>query len=171
MLISKGDRLAVLAGTLGAWVLSLSFVWLGVLITDRAGVFNDWSAVQAAAFALLMAGLTLAVGIGWAAGMRYFVSNIDGSRPETGSALDIALRYVSNTTEQLVLFSVACAGVTVAAPEVAQKLLPVLGCWFVLARIAFLFGYLHSPLARSVGFAATFHPTLVTVIYALWAFF
>lgn len=171
MATSRPDRLAVFAGIATAWVLSLSFVWLGAPIAKRAVASHDWSAAQAAAFAMMVAALTLIAGIGWAARTRNFSSNIDGSRPEAGSHLDITLRYISNTTEQLVLFSIACICAAIIMPDVARWLLPLMGCWFVLARAAFFFGYQYHPLARSVGFPATFHPTIVLTVYTLWRLF
>lgn len=168
---SRQSRGAVLSGIVTAWALSIAFVWLGLLFTDKIDFVRAWSAEQAAIFAMLVAGLTLAFGIGWAARTRFFVSNIDGSPPKPGQGLDIILRYVSNTTEQLILFCIAVVGIAVAAHDLAPKLLPVLGCLFVLARIGFLVGYLYSPLARAVGFAATFHPTVAALFFALWKLF
>lgn len=121
-------------------------------------------------FAIALATTTLIAGIGWTARTRYFVSNIDGPKPVEGSPLDIAVRYTANTTEQLIIFIAACLFTSVADPEVAPRLLPVLASWFVVARLSFFVGYRLNPILRSVGFAATFHPTIFLMVYAFGAF-
>jgi hypothetical protein len=165
MATTRRDRLGVLLGILLAWGLSLAFIWAGSQVA--AGLTQTFTPRQAAALALLLAALPLAAGIGWAAALRHLASHIDGSRPLPGSRLDIVLRFVTNTTEQLALFAVACLALAELSPSVAARLLPVMGLWFLIARALFLAGYLLSPLARSVGFAATFHPTLLLLAYAL----
>lgn len=170
MATDRTARRAVIRGIAIAWLLSLAFVSAGWVLVQRAGFFDDWSAWQVAALSALLAGFALAAGIGWAARTRHFVSNIDGTRPDPGSPLDLVLRYVTNTAEQLLLFCIACAAMAAAAPDVARSLLPVMAVWFLLARAAFWIGYRRQPLGRAVGFAATFHPTLVLMVVALGSF-
>lgn len=161
----------MLAGVGAAWVLGLPFIWSATLLSDRIGLFDQWSAQRSCAAALLLAALPLVAGVAWAARTRHSVSNIDGSEPERGSGLDLTLRYVSNTTEQLLLFCLGCIAVTFLAPGTAPGLLPVLGCWFVIARAMFFIGYRINPLARAAGFAATFHPTVALLVYGLLRLF
>ncbi len=170
MTTTPQDRRAVFIGILCAWVLSAAFIGLGVSIGSQSGVMRDWTVFKALGFAVSLSGVPLVLGIAWAAQTRHFVSNVDGSRPATGSRLDILLRYVWNTTEQAVLFLIAAIGFGQAFPEFAPVFLPVMGCWFVIARLAFLFGYFFNPLARAFGFAATFHPTIALLFSALWKY-
>jgi uncharacterized membrane protein YecN with MAPEG domain len=116
---------------------------------------------------VILASLPLIAGIAAAAKTRHLGNNIDGSVPELGSVLDIILRYVSNTTEQTVLFILACYCLKIMAPMISVKMLPILGSWFVIARLIFYIGYRINPLARSVGFAATFHMTIAMFLYVL----
>jgi uncharacterized membrane protein YecN with MAPEG domain len=166
---AKQDRIKVVFGILTAWTLSLAFVFLGLAFRSPAA--NNWTPWQASAFAMTIAAIALVAGIGWAARTRHFVSNIDGSAPAAGTELDLILRYVTNTTEQLVLFCVANFAAAALAPDLAQRFLPILGVWFLLARIIFYIGYRFHPLARSVGFAATFHPTIALMCATLFVFF
>ena len=85
--------------------------------------------------------------------------------PCRGSTLDLTLRYVTNTTEQVVLFVLAAACLALVDAGQASVVLPVLGLWFAVARAMFFFGYRFNPIARSVGFAATFHPTIDLFCY------
>ena len=169
MSTSTRDRRIVLVGILTAWVCAGAYYAAGWVWWAQLPAKTPWTPERATMFAILLASLSLAVGIAWAARTRHFVSNIDGSVPGQGSQLDLTLRYVSNTTEQLILFVIACAGICVFAPEFAIAILPVAGVWFVIARCVFAVGYVIHPLARSVGFAATFHPTLVLTAVAFWA--
>ncbi len=165
------EKRAVFLGILQAWILSLIFICVGVVITKKFALVQHWTLGKSISFAILCSGFALAAGIGWAARTRHFISNIDGSAPAEGSPLDITLRYISNTLEQSVLFAISCFAFGQAYPEFAQTLLPVMGIWFVIARLLFWFGYMRSPLKRAAGFAATFHPTLILAIAALIGLF
>jgi hypothetical protein len=160
------QKVQVFAGIVTAWVLSGFFIVLGIrLFSGSSYAFQSPKA--ALAFSLATASIALLAGIGWASRTRHFVSNIDGSRPDAGSELDLTLRYVTNTTEQLLLFALACICIFQVDEATATSVLPVMAIWFLIARALFYFGYKITPVARSVGFAATFHPTIVLFAYVL----
>jgi hypothetical protein len=161
---TKTQKSQVVVGILVAWALSAVFIVSGVKICVHFDILFD-TPTEATAFAIATAAVALILGIGLAAKTRHFVSNIDGSPPIAGSTLDLTLRYVTNTTEQLVLFTIACLCVFYVDENVATKLLPVIGIWFLVARALFWVGYRITPLARSVGFAATFHPTIALFVF------
>ena len=48
------------------------------------------------------------------------------------------------------------------------RLLPVLVGLFVVGRVAFWIGYHQSPLSRAFGFATTFYPTVVVLVWVAW---
>lgn len=171
MLSTRSQRRKVLVGIALSWVLSGAFIGTGYQVCRDGDFFSEWTASEAAIFAVSTASISLIAGIGWAARTRLFVSNIDGSQPEAGSALDLTLRYVANTTEQLVLFTVGCQSLAIIDQEIATALLPVMGIWFVVARIVFFAGYRISPNWRSIGFAATFHPTIALFALVFVRFF
>lgn len=162
------QRAQVFGGIVLAWALSAGFVVAGWRASD---ISMGSTAAEAVGFAALLAGATQLAGVGWAARLRFFVSNIDGAPPEPGSALDITLRYVSNTTEQVVLFVLGCLALAAIDGAVAIRLLPVMAVWFVIARALFFAGYRVGPVWRALGFAATFHPTVVLYAYVLMRFF
>lgn len=135
-----------------------------------ARAFANLSALQSLALAQGIAALSLIASVAWAAFLRFFVSDIDGSRPKDGSALDLALRCVTNTTEQLLIFVIAATCIFASSPMLAPSFLPAVAIWFIFARILFFVGYYSHPLARSVGFAATFYPSLAMMAYGLWGF-
>ncbi|MGL4489473.1 MAG: MAPEG family protein [Rhizobiaceae bacterium] len=163
----KSDQRQVFTGILTAWFLSALFIYLGTKFSTQLGL-TFATPNKALAFSLAIASVSLIVGIGWAARTRHFVSNIDGSRPDAGSALDITLRYVTNTTEQLLLFALACLCAFHVDEPPAAKLLPVMAIWFLIARAMFYIGYRMTPVARSIGFAATFHPTIALFGFILF---
>ncbi len=170
MVGERAERAQVFALMVLAWGLSAGFVAAGYWSGAGGEVFAGRDAMAAAGFATSLAALTLIAGIGAAARLRFFGRNIDGSAPAPGSALDIMRRYVSNTTEQVVLFAIACQALAVVDASVAIRLLPVMGVWFVIARMMFYAGYRQAPLWRAVGFAATFHPTVLLFGWVFWRF-
>ncbi len=161
------ERWLVFAGIAAAWIASIAFIRTGVMLLETTSFVGQWSPFRALSFALLCASLPLVAGIGWAARSRHFKSNIDGSAPMPGSPLDLILRFITNTVEQLILFCIACLGAATFAPTLSIKLLPVMGCWFIVARAAFFAGYRFHPLARAFGFASTFHPSVALIGFAV----
>ena len=111
--------------------------------------------------------LSLIIGIGATGAARHFGDRIDGSKPDTGTPLDILLRYNQNTLEQVVMFAGTSAMALALMPETAAKILPAMSLWFGLMRIAFYVGYRRRPVLRAFGFAGTFHPTVVLFIASL----
>ena len=165
---SSAEKIAVLKGISFSWILALAFIAFGYKGLRHAKIADSWSTPQALGFALACAAWTLIFGIGWAARTRYFSSNIDGTAPDEGSALDITLRYIRNTSEQALIFALAATAFAAASPIVATTLLPVMGVWFIIARGLFWIGYRSSPLRRATGFAATFHPTIALLLAATY---
>ena len=165
---THNEKLAVLKDILASWVISIIFISISYRASFHVKFFNELTSQKSCALALLLAALSLALGIGWAARTRHLKSNIDGSAPKFGEPLEITLRYVSNTYEQLLLFALACIALNFIAPETAVRLLPVMGLWFMIARIIFWAGYKTHPLKRAIGFAATFHPTLVLMAFSAY---
>jgi len=112
----------------------------------------------------------LAVMIARLAQRRFFDDSIiDGQPFAPGSAADIDARVLQNTVEQLVLalalWPVTGYVLAIDGPGVVLSL----GIGFAIARLAFWIGYHISPPLRAFGFAATFYPTLIAVVWAvLW---
>ena len=140
-------------GIVTAWIISFNFILSGQYLSRKHNWFGAYPDHQILALALLPAVFALAIGIGWAAKTRHFSQNIDGSPPAEGTPLDITLRYIQNTLEQLVLFAAACFCLHSSAPEISRTVLPILGLWFFIARMMFWFGYKRAPLSRAIGFA------------------
>jgi len=154
-------RRTVFKGILAAWILSAAFIWFGFKYFPK-WVFLDFaSPTRALGFALACGALTLILGVAWTARSRHMISNIDGSQPQSGNPLDITLRYNKNTAEQLLIFTLASFAFAAAYPETTKSLLPVMGIWFLIARLMFWWGYHKHPLRRAIGFASTFHPTII----------
>lgn len=116
--------------------------------------------------AFLIPGVVMAMMIGVLAARRFFSADlIDGVAPEFGSAADIDNRVLRNTAEQMVLalliwpfVGFSLGGVSILA----------LGIGMAVARVLFWVGYHVSPPLRSLGFAASFYPTLFGAFWAVW---
>lgn len=158
------DKIKVLRGIFIAWLCSGTFIGIGFWVSHSQDWFSSYSLYQIIALALIPPSVALVAGIAWAARTRHFEQNIDGSPPVKGTSLDITLRYIQNTTEQVIIFALATICLAASVPKEAASILPILGCWFLIARVLFWIGYKKSPLSRAIGFASTFHPTIIMLI-------
>ncbi|MBL8613401.1 MAG: MAPEG family protein [Myxococcales bacterium] len=114
---------------------------------------------------LVFPALMMALGVGAVALSRYSSDAIDPlARAERGEIL-VHSRYLSNTTEQLVLHAVAVLGLAAEGSAFSMRILPGLVACFVVGRAAFWLGYLREPLARGPGFAMTLQPTVLALLY------
>ncbi|GAB4522633.1 MAG: hypothetical protein Tsb0010_06880 [Parvularculaceae bacterium] len=112
-------------------------------------------------YALAVAALPLIVDVMRLAQARFSDPElIDGDAPAPGSRFDLDARCLRNTTEQLLLFVCAQAGLAAALEPGTKHIALLYAAWFLFARAAFRIGYHRSPIARSFGFAATFYPTI-----------
>lgn len=170
MPIDRRSQYLVAAGIIIAAIVSGLFIYSAQLWAVQHKFLSHLSAQQGAALAMGIAAIAIVASIGWAAALRFFVSNIDGSKPQDGTVLELALRNVTNTTEQVLLFSLAAVCVSASTPTLEPAFLPIMAVWFVLARIMFVVGYHVHPLARALGFAATFYPSVGILIYGVWRF-
>ncbi len=123
----------------------------------------------ALASAMLGPGLVLVAVIGRLAQRRFFDDTIiDGQAFAPGGGAEIDARVLSNTVEQalLALTIWPAVGYLSGGPGVPVAL----GAGFVIARAAFWIGYHRAPPLRAFGFAATFYPTIMALIWAvaLW---
>lgn len=118
---------------------------------------------------MLLPGLVLLATIGRLAQRRFFDPAItDGEAPAPGSPAETDLRVLVNTAEQCLLAVLVWPALLVQLPPENWGVLPALACGFVLARLAFWIGYHRSGPARAFGFAATFYPTALAALWALW---
>ncbi len=167
---SRKDQGTVTKGILIAWLLSTVFIGGSYTLFNHLGLFHVITSQKVFGITLLISSVSLIAGIARAAQLRHFSQNIDGSTPESGSPLDITRRYITNTVEQLLLFVLGALGLFYVAPDIAQRLLPIMSVWFLIARLLFWVGYRMAPLKRAVGFAATFHPTIFLFGLAAYQF-
>lgn len=138
--------------------------------------YDQWRPdIELSAFALwglcaAVAALALAAGVGAAANRRFFSARlIRGDAPTSEDAgFEITLRYIRNTSEQLLIFLCATAGLAATLPAEGLRLLPIAAAWFLVARAAFWIGYRLHPIARAFGFAATFYPNIAYLVITLW---
>jgi hypothetical protein len=140
---------AALALTLGA------FLWPGGQSrhVDRLSL---WAACSAAA------ACWLAFAVALQARHRFFSApDIDGAGLTTASPRAQLLQaLIQNTSEQALLAALAYAAWLLATPTLAPA--PAIHCamLFSLGRLLFFAGYARGAVARSLGFALTFYPTV-----------
>ena len=117
--------------------------------------------------AFLAPGLVTIAMVGRLAQRRFFDDAIiDGEAFSGAAAID--QRVLSNTVEQLVLAMAVWPAAAVLLGAEGPGVILVLGVAFAVARLAFWFGYHRAPPLRAFGFAATFYPTVLVALWALW---
>lgn len=144
----------------------LGLIW-SVALLIGAGVF-----VQIPVFALIPTimtaffapGLVAAVMVARIALRRFF--EVDTGLGTLSEAGELDRRVLQNTVEQLVIAAAVWPAAAVLLGPAGPGVIIVLGLGFAVARVLFWVGCHRSPLLRSVGFAASFFPT---VLVALWA--
>ena len=108
--------------------------------------------------------------VGRLAQRRFFDDAIIGGQPFVlGSGAEIDQRVLSNTCEQLVLALCIWPAAAVLLAGHGPGVIVVLGFNFAAARGLFWVGYHLSLPLRAFGFAASFYPTLMVGLWALWA--
>lgn len=161
------SKRAIILGAMAsgmAWAICL--IWL--VSHPRPDIALPLDFFTCMAFGLAPAGGVLALMIGRLAQRRFFNdAQIDGQTFVAGSGADIDQRVLNNTVEQLVL--AVCLWPWVAMQLGGHSLI-YLGWSFAVLRLLFWAGYHLSPPLRGFGFAATFYPTVVSAIWALWVY-
>ncbi|MEQ9673026.1 MAG: MAPEG family protein [Roseovarius indicus] len=117
--------------------------------------------------AFLAPGLVMIAMVGRLAQRRFFDDAIIEGEAFSGAAA-IDQRVLSNTVEQLVLAMAVWPAAAVLLGAEGPGVILVLGVAFAVARLAFWFGYHRAPPLRAFGFAATFYPTVLVALWALW---
>jgi hypothetical protein len=87
-------------------------------------------------------------------------STLDGEPVLDGSRLDIHIRFVRDTSIQLLLFVIALFNMAIFLQGTFVSFLPVITSWFIFARIFYWIAYLFSPGQRIFGSVATLAPIL-----------
>lgn len=163
-------RVSIFAGMFAAALFAIAWVVFGLAYWPEPAL-NTLTAIDRLQYALIceiFLTLTLLLGVGLVAQQRFFSDQqIDGSEPDKGSALDINIRYLQNTLEQVVLAVIAHLALALVVPASSLNIIPVLVSLFVIARICFLVGYHISAPARAFGFATTFYPTVGVYVYVI----
>jgi hypothetical protein len=119
---------------------------------------------------LLVPGACLMAAVAIVAARRFFTrAAIEGGAGALGSTLDVDIRVVANTLEQVVITVIAYLGLAVTASMEELGIIPAAAIAFAIGRLAFWIGYHIHPLARSFGFALTFLPTFVIYHWLGWA--
>ena len=165
----SNDQRKVVAGVVAAIMFSAAFFVVVFRLTEielmpLGGIETSWR-LEYALKCDVFAALCLLAGVATVGNRRFFLPDAiaGGSSP----SIEIDLRYLQNTLEQLVLAVVAhLALVTIVAPE-SIRAVAVLVMLFVIGRVTFWIGYHRSGPARAFGFATTFYPTVAAYAFVV----
>jgi hypothetical protein len=161
-----GKQLTVAFGT-GAAVALLLLAWLRLPTLPLPMPDGDDSAARLAFVAhwLPLPGLALLFGIGLVANQRFFVADAIDGGPSQSRLIQIALRYNTNTLEQIVLAAIAWVGLALALPHDQLKLIPAMAISFLVGRVLFFIGYMIAPTGRALGLGLTAYPSFVALVW------
>ncbi len=158
----------IVAGSIFAFAYTATLYTKGAAIyqptvtdgADPLGLVIKW---------LLLPATCVALGIAKVAQKRLKISElITGNRPIEGSHPDIDIRFLQNTVEQALLCLLVWPALALSLPPMKLGIIPALAVSFVAMRLLFWAGYHIAPTLRAFGFAGTFYPTLVALVYALY---
>jgi hypothetical protein len=111
---------------------------------------------------MVLPGLSLLLGVVFAARRGFYADAIDGTRAPGNHAMEINLRYNTNTVEQTLLAAIAWTALAMSIPVSSLVIIPAMASLFFLGRMAFWIGYLIHPMGRAFGMALTMLPILVS---------
>ena len=111
---------------------------------------------------MVLPGLSLLIGIVFAARRGFYADAIDGTRAPVNYAMEINLRYNTNTLEQALLAAIAWTALAVLVPVSSLVFIPAMASLFFVGRMTFWIGYLIHPMGRAFGMALTMLPILVS---------
>jgi len=162
-------QLGVLGGMAAAAAVAVAGLAMAVFGPLR-GPVGEVDLVQRLRLALICDAfvlLPLALSIAALARHRFSSpADIDGSGLSKGTGEAALLQAIlQNTLEQTVLAVGAHLTWAAAMPSSAIGAVPVAAAMFVVGRAAFALGYRHGARSRAFGFALTFYPTLIMLVW------
>jgi len=162
--MGRRRQIALGMGLGALWGMALVFI--GVAYVN----LPIFSLLPSLAFAFLGPGLVLMALIGRLAQRRFFDDrSIDGAAFALGSGDEIDARVLQNTVEQLVLALTLWPPIGYLMLGDGPGVVMCLGIGFTIARLAFWAGYHRAPPLRAFGFAASFYPTIIALVWAMIA--
>lgn len=119
---------------------------------------------EVAAFALI----PFFVLIAYVANKRFMSTAIDPLNVGSNVIVDLSSRFLQNTFEQTVLAVLTYSVLVILLPVAQLYIVPSLLVLFLLWRLTFVIGYSIKSIYRYFGFAMTFYPTIIALIYILY---
>jgi len=118
--------------------------------------------------ALIFAALPLLFGIVTVANARFCSDAIDPIRHLESRTMEINGRFVDNTAQQLLLFSIATLSLCTVLTPSSMRVIPAAVTVFVIARTVFWIGYRIRPIYRAPGMSATGYLNAGLLGYGVW---
>ncbi|XP_038071670.1 transmembrane protein 79-like [Patiria miniata] len=165
--VKKRISIAVTLGlslTYIAWVYAPFAVPSDPNLTDRLVFTLRWLALSI---------VPIFIGIRLVGSIRYEnmdTAGVDTTAPYSEGLVRLSQRALQNTLEQTAMHVPLMLILGTYLDSNHLKLVPILICLFVLARIMYYIGYLFTGdhLGRAFGFALTFFPNVITLVFCLY---
>lgn len=122
---------------------------------------------------LMLSSVSVVFGVAWIATVRLFTPAINSLDKSAEKFVAVPSRYLQNTFEQFSLHTVALLVLTTHISVANMHLIPCLVVLFLIGRVLFGVGFVTGKLNsyRALGFALTFHSTLIVYGYCLYCSF
>ena len=151
---------------IGVVMTLILYLLLYILLPHYHHELQQWNRIQLAAKCLVIPGLFLLLLILRIGSMRFGNAAQDPTTTLASSkAMEINLRVLSNTHEQMTLFIINTLGLAVFLPFAYLSLLPIYSGLFVVGRLLFWAGYRHNILWRAPGFAIDILPAVFGLLF------
>ena len=120
---------------------------------------------------LIVSLLSVHAGVMWVGSTRFRTPAINPLDPSGQRFVEMRSRYLQNTVEQFLLHSFSLVALSTYLSEENMYSIPLLVVLFSIARLVFAVGYSMDPVKRALGFAMTFIPNNLVIIYCLYCLF
>ncbi|WP_413167246.1 MAPEG family protein [Capilliphycus salinus ALCB114379] len=115
--------------------------------------------------------LMLFAGVATVGNYRFVSPAINPLAKAESEQMQVHLRYLSNTLEQVILFAIASLICATFLDGETIKLIPILSVLFGAGRILFWLGYLQQPMYRALGMGITLYPTALMLFWDAYQVF
>lgn len=97
-------------------------------------------------------------------------SAMDPIKGNAEHLVQVQKNILQNTVEQYILHLIGQIVLCSYLSSDSMKAIPLLVSLFVIGRITYRIGYTRAPMQRAFGFALTFFPSVLTLIYCVFCF-
>lgn len=160
------NKIVLIGMAIGALTTALSFVVLYLLVPQYCSEMDPTERLTLGIECLVFPLTFFLITVVRVGSQRFGNPSDDPTKVVANSeSMKVNLRVLSNTHEQIVLFSLNTLALSILLPYKYLSLLPIYSFVFVAGRIVFWLAYKHNALWRAPGFAMCILPAGLGLSY------